>query len=595
MRLSSEVDARLAERVFSDSSFLDEIIADDDPAHAKAKRTLLTKLKELFVKLIAAFKGEKVPANIREMRAKLTKAFKSINAPTAARVSEGMASYKEYDFSKSFAEQLDDFDSGKFPKNDTLIMCGTTKVLQDIGLSALPMTYTQKHAREAIANEDGDHLGKDLLKQVPKALESPIAVIDSASNPGRLVAIIELNNHPRSVIAAVEIDGAGRLHGELIDSNVVVTVHSRNNAINGLLKNAIISESQGKGGVYYWQKNKAIALARIIGVQFPGVSTVADGFIRSIHDAQSKVNPRLNSIFESQQFKRWFGKSKIVNEDGTPKVVYHQTAADFDSFSTDKPVAGRYDSETPNGIFFKDNDHDIGIGGNKQMAVYLSMQNPLQFANREAANKWYQEHIDGYADLQTEMKSKLAPFDSELQRIENDMFADDVSDEQYAALEKEWDEKLEEMRAVEDDYRGRLRELLNQFFIKGDSGYDGIILDYDGHRYVDGKRENVKTYIVFKNTQVKSVENIGTFDGKSSNIYHSLKEHAPVAEGSSGEAFYGNKKGQSVKYHYALADVSAVVASHDVYGDENAEYPAELQPRTIPLGRQDGRDCAFIQ
>jgi len=77
---NSEIDARLAERVYSDSSFLDEIIADADPAHAAVKRTLLTKIKELVDKLVSAFKGEKVPASIREMRAKLTEAFKSINA-----------------------------------------------------------------------------------------------------------------------------------------------------------------------------------------------------------------------------------------------------------------------------------------------------------------------------------------------------------------------------------------------------------------------------------------------------------------------------------------------------------------------------------
>ena len=30
-------------------------------------------------------------------------------------------------------------------------------------------------------------------------------------------------------------------------------------------------------------------------------------------------------ITETQQFKRWFGNSKVVNEDGTPMIVYHGT------------------------------------------------------------------------------------------------------------------------------------------------------------------------------------------------------------------------------------------------------------------------------
>ena len=53
--------------------------------------------------------------------------------------------------------------------------------------------------------------------------------------------------------------------------------------------------------------------------------------------------------------------------------AYHQTSAVFTEFSTANPVAGKNDSETPsgNGIFFKTNDHDIGLGGGIQMEAYV--------------------------------------------------------------------------------------------------------------------------------------------------------------------------------------------------------------------------------
>jgi len=35
---------------------------------------------------------------------------------------------------------------------------------------------------------------------------------------------------------------------------------------------------------------------------------------------------------ETKEFKQWFGDSKIVNEDGTPKVMYHGTARDISEF-----------------------------------------------------------------------------------------------------------------------------------------------------------------------------------------------------------------------------------------------------------------------
>jgi hypothetical protein len=35
---------------------------------------------------------------------------------------------------------------------------------------------------------------------------------------------------------------------------------------------------------------------------------------------------------QTPEFKRWFGNSKVVNEDGSPKVLYHATAKDFKKF-----------------------------------------------------------------------------------------------------------------------------------------------------------------------------------------------------------------------------------------------------------------------
>lgn len=197
---------------------------------------------------------------------------------------------------------------------------------------------------------------------------------------------------------------------------------------------------------------------------------------------------------------------EAAREAGYTVKAYHQTGADFTVFSTDNPVAGANDSETPNGIFFKMNDHDIGLEGKKQMGVYLKTGKMLHFKNREQANDWYEKNVDEYQSLQNEMKANLTPFFDELDKIENLMFGNDVTDERYAELDEEWNRKLEEMRIVEDDYRGRLRELLNDYFLKNDSGYGSIKLDYDGHRYVDGKRENVETIIVFDRNQIKSAD-----------------------------------------------------------------------------------------
>ena len=51
----------------------------------------------------------------------------------------------------------------------------------------------------------------------------------------------------------------------------------------------------------------------------------------------------------------------LLNKNGTPKVMYHQTSKDFTVFNTNNERAGKNGSETPTGMFFKPNDNDIII------------------------------------------------------------------------------------------------------------------------------------------------------------------------------------------------------------------------------------------
>ena len=99
---------------------------------------------------------------------------------------------------------------------------------------------------------------------------------------------------------------------------------------------------------------------------------------------------------ESQAFKRWFGESKVVDENGDPLVVYHGTvkggfvgSTDIEAFDSDK-VGDRWNADS-RGFFFT-NDQKIadyysqeegsfrredGHGEGAVYPVYLSLQNPL--------------------------------------------------------------------------------------------------------------------------------------------------------------------------------------------------------------------------
>ena len=46
---------------------------------------------------------------------------------------------------------------------------------------------------------------------------------------------------------------------------------------------------------------------------------------------------------DTPQFKAWFGKSKVVDKDGNPLVVYHGTVHDFDTFSMERPLTWEWE------------------------------------------------------------------------------------------------------------------------------------------------------------------------------------------------------------------------------------------------------------
>ncbi len=288
---------------------------------------------------------------------------------------------EKYDFTKPFAEQVDDWKAGKIEKNDTLVVGSTPEVFQKVGFNALPVTINQTHVDYAIngTKDEEHHIGEPMLKQLPRAMKSPVAIIASESQRGTsVVALLPFIKDAKSVVIPVYIDGLGRQNSIVIDSNAVTSIYEKKNAVTGLLTNAIEKSNNGETTLFYVDKVKAAALYRVARVPMPKMPDTDNGFVASIRDAGSTVKPRLNNVTQSQQFKRWFGDwknhpesaSKVVNADGTPKVVYHGTNAEFNTFQQE------------NGAYFFSESRDYAESmaderrGNRIIEAYLKMKNP---------------------------------------------------------------------------------------------------------------------------------------------------------------------------------------------------------------------------
>lgn len=89
------------------------------------------------------------------------------------------------------------------------------------------------------------------------------------------------------------------------------------------------------------------------------------------------IGPRpAHRVFtESPAFKRWFGKSVLVREDGDPLVLLHGTSEDFTVFEKLGTTSLR-----PLGFWFADDPDDAEAFGDRLMPVYLRVENPY-YAN----------------------------------------------------------------------------------------------------------------------------------------------------------------------------------------------------------------------
>ncbi|MER9628386.1 hypothetical protein [Mesorhizobium sp. M0296] len=180
---------------------------------------------------------------------------------------------------------------------------------------------------------------------------------------------------------------------------------------------------------------------------------------------------------ETQAFKRWFGKSKVVDDNGEPMVTYHGTQANFDAFQPSK--AGRLDSGfLGEGVYFSSNPDtanyyaNSGVDeGQNVIPAYLSIQNPYVWNAKTRG-------VRGVV-----MQGLRLPDDIHDKVMKRTGFSYDEN--------AEWDANAERLisRAVTEVLKER--------------GYDGVVADVG-----EGEQE----IVAFSPEQIKSVNNRGTFD-----------------------------------------------------------------------------------
>jgi hypothetical protein len=228
-------------------------------------------------------------------------------------------------------------------------------------------------------------------------------------------------------------------------------VNMAGNTMGGGL--AISSPVEGAvAGMAVKPRGGAVKAARTVG-KASKAAKVAEEIPETARQMLDQAAPARAVQTDTPKFKNWFGNSQLLDESGKPKVFYHITAKDFDTF---KP--GGFDPELSGpAMWFGDDPaalpaaHNVrkDTEGANVMPVYLRMQRPLVMDD-QASKEW--------------ARSAFADDWREFPLLVTDKIVKDIKDE----------------------------------------GYDGIIF-----RHGDGNTE----YITFDPTQIKSaIGNDGNFD-----------------------------------------------------------------------------------
>lgn len=229
--------------------------------------------------------------------------------------------------------------------------------------------------------------------------------------------------------------------------------------------------------------------------------------------------------------------SKVVEENGFPKIMFHGTSSyGFDFFDTYSSNFGLFGY----GSYFTDNPdvadsyQSKGKGTSPgTYAVYLNIKNPMDM-DAPMDSKWIELFQNPDIDL-------------------DDFYLDEAQTNEDAF------KALKECLADQGYSSWEAKDTISEM-IQG-MGFDGIT-HIGGGRYGvdDGTRHQV--YIAFEPEQIKSVDNIGTFDGNNPMMRYSLSEEdgeqgakKPATEGGGwydGKSLIEDKEVYSYNFLAAL-------------------------------------------
>lgn len=211
---------------------------------------------------------------------------------------------------------------------------------------------------------------------------------------------------------------------------------------------------------------------------------------------------------ETDAFKKWFGDSKVVDENGDPLVVYHGTNTTFEEFSKSRLGGSTKSNSAFEGFFFVDN---------KEVA-----QGYGELANTQKV----QELIE-----QSQAAERIGEFDLADQLMREAENLEQTMDIKEGVQVIPVYLSIQNPKIIDADGAGFMdleESLTDTLKSAKKEGHDGVIIKNFRDNAGYGQDTLADHYVTFEQGQIKSVDNRGTFDPNDPRIL--FQEGVPTLE-----------------------------------------------------------------
>lgn len=136
-----------------------------------------------------------------------------------------------------FGHEVDLAACGVYSPYDALKVCDTPEIFLKTGFEQRPMLYTQKHLFQALTpksdyNPHRHGFSIEQVKRFPELLASPVVLANSPTRDDVLLAILLATDaYDTPLITGIKPDGTGNYGEREVETNMVLSVYSRQNFI----------------------------------------------------------------------------------------------------------------------------------------------------------------------------------------------------------------------------------------------------------------------------------------------------------------------------------------------------------------------------